>query len=384
MTEQTITTTPDLCPTCGTRLQENATRCLVCGTDVSGKASANPAKAVQGSRMPEITLSLPAALGFLALFLAIGAVLVFLVIRQQPAVVVPPTPSPTSTVTPTPTASPTPETPTPSTTPLPSPTPFTYEVKDGDTCAGIAFAFDISIQSIVRLNNLPADCGTLFINQQLLIPQPTATPSPVPSATLSPAEATDQACDKFSYTVEDNDTLSGIAANYNVPIEAIKEYNGLNDQFGILRPGAANPVVPAQPHSGPNSDPHCPAPLCAPEPLLLPADGSAFSLADDTVTLQWASVGALRENEAYQVTVENVTEGEGQKLVDYVIDTKFIVPTSFRPNTVQPHVMRWTVVPVRQIGTDDDGRPIWEPTGAASTPRVFTWSGSAGGGTPGP
>jgi LysM repeat protein len=333
--------------------------------------------------MPEITLSLPAALGFLALFLAIGAVLVFLVVRQQPAVVVPPTPSPTSTVTPTPTASPTPETPTPSTTPLPSPTPFTYEVKDGDTCAGIAFAFDISIQSIVRLNNLPADCGTLFINQQLLIPQPTATPSPVPSATLSPAEATDQACDKFSYTVEDNDTLSGIAANYNVPIEAIKEYNGLTTNSVFSGQVLQIPLCQRNPTPGPTPTPTAPPPY-APPPLLLPADGSAFSLADDTVTLQWASVGALRENEAYQVTVENVTEGEGQKLVDYVIDTKFIVPTSFRPNTVQPHVMRWTVVPVRQIGTDEDGRPIWEPTGAASTPRVFTWSGSAGGGTPGP
>ncbi len=383
MTEQTQSTTSELCPTCGTRLPENATRCLVCGTDVSGKASANPAKAVQGSRMPEITLSLPAALGFLALFLAIGAVLVFLVVRQQPAVVVPPTPSPTSTVTTTATVSPTPETPTPSATPLPSPTPFTYEVKDGDTCAGIAFAFDISIQSIVRLNNLPADCGTLFINQQILIPQPTATPSPVPSATLSAAEATDQACDKFSYTVEDNDTLSGIAANYNVPIEAIKEYNGLTTNSVFSGQVLQIPLCQRNPTPGPTPTPTAPPPY-APPNLLLPADGAAFALADDTVTLQWASVGALRDNEAYQVTVENVTEGEGEKLVDYVIDTKFIVPTGFRPNTVQPHVMRWTIVPVRQVGTDDDGRPIWEPAGAASTPRVFTWSGSAGGGTPAP
>jgi hypothetical protein len=44
-----------------------------------------------------------------------------------------------------------------------------------------------------------------------------------------------------------------------------------------------------------------------------------------------------------------------------------------------PHVIRWTVVTVRQTGTDNDGNPIWEPAGAVSDPRVFTWTGAAAG-----
>jgi LysM repeat protein len=333
--------------------------------------------------MPEITLSLPAALGFLALFLGIGAVLVFFAVRQQPEVVVPSTPTATSTATLTPTASPTPETPTPSATPLPSPTPFAYLVKEGDTCAGIAFSFDVSIQSIVRSNNLPADCGTLFIDQELLIPQPTPTQTPLPSATLSAAEATEQACEKVSYTVEDNDTLSGIAANYNVPISAIKEYNGLTTDSVFSGQTLQIPLCRRNPTPGPTPTPTAPPPYSAPN-LLLPVDGSPFTLEDDNVTLQWASVGTLRDNEAYAVTVEDVTEGEGRKLLEYVTDTKFIVTATFRPNDASPHVMRWWVVTVRQVGTDDDGRPIYEPAGAISNARVFTWFGGVTAATPTP
>ncbi len=341
---------------------------------MSDAAAADPGRAVQGSRMPEITLNLPAALGLLALFVAIGAALVFFAIRQQPEVVVPATPTPTSTATLSPTPSPTPETPVPTSTPLPTPTPFTYEVKDGDTCAGIAFSFDVSILSIVQQNNLPADCGILFINQQLLIPQPTATASPLPSATLSAAQATEEACEKLSYEVEDGDTLSGIAANYNVPASAIKEYNGLVTDAVLSGQTILIPLCERGP-AGPTPTPTPPPPYAGPN-LLLPADGSPFNLSDDTVTLQWASVGVLRPNEAYAVTVEDVTEGEGRKLIEYVTDTKLIVPSTFRPNDSTPHVMRWFVVAVRQVGSDEEGLPVYEPAGAASEARVFTWSGN--------
>lgn len=379
MTEKPSTPTK-LCPTCGTRVSEDATRCLVCGSDLtaSSDSSSKPARSVvEGSRMPAITLSLPAALGLLTLFLAIGAVLVFFALQDNlpSAAALEPSATPTITETPAPTESPTPENPTPTDTPLPTATPSTYTVQSGDTCSGIAFAFGVSIQSIVLQNNLPADCGALREGQQLLIPQPTPTPTAMPTATLSAGEATAQACGKFEYTVQESDTLSSISLNFNVPVASIRDYNGLvNDtvRFGqVLDIPLCERIEPAGPTATPTPPPPYPAPN-----LLLPADGASFSVADEGVTLQWASVGTLRENEAYAVTIEDVTGGEARKMVDYVIDTKFIVPNSFRPNESVPHALRWWIVPVRQTGTDDDGNAIWEPAGSASEPRVFIWTGA--------
>ena len=130
MNPENETTQTKLCPTCGTRVGAESTRCLVCGAELGGAEKAERAsRAVQGSRMPEITVSLPAALGLLALFLTIGAVLVYFALQQTGVVALEPTPSPTVTETPTPTITATPMTPTPSNTPLPTPTPLSYQVK---------------------------------------------------------------------------------------------------------------------------------------------------------------------------------------------------------------------------------------------------------------
>jgi hypothetical protein len=107
-------------------------------------------------------------------------------------------------------------------------------------------------------------------------------------------------------------------------------------------------------------------------------------LANDVVTLQWASVGTLRDAEAYQITIFDVTASQTHRLTDFVKDTKFIVPTTFRPKDNVAHVMRWWISPVRQSGTDDQGQPIWTSSGAVSDKRVFTWVGVAVQGTPNP
>jgi LysM repeat protein len=366
-----------ICPTCGTRVSEDAPRCLVCGADLSStEKTTRPQKAVQGSRMPEITVSLPAALGLLTLFLVVGAALVYFALQQTaPKTTVEPTQTSTVTMTPTTTPSPTPVTPTPTFTPEPSPTPFTYVVKDGDLCGGIAYQFKVSVTSIVLLNNLPADCGVLLVGQKLMIPQPTPTPTAQPTATLGAAEATEAACEKIEITVQEKDTLSSISLNYQVPADAIRQYNGLVNDIVRFGQTLVIPLCLRNQQAGPTPTPTSPPPY-PPANLLLPADGAPFQSIDDIITLQWASVGTLRENEAYAVTVEDVTGGEGRKLVDFVTDTRFIVPGEFRPGDNLPHVMRWVVVPVRQTGTDSDGNPIWEPAGSPSAQRVFVWVGS--------
>jgi LysM repeat protein len=383
MTPEKTTSPTKLCPTCGTRVKEDATRCLVCGADLtSTEKVVQSGKGVQGSRMPSITLSLPAAIGLLALFLIIGAVIVYFALqRQTPAVVDIPTATvtitPTSTNTPIPTNTPLP---TLTNTPEPSPTPITYSVKENDTCIGIAAFFGTSVQSIVTLNNLPAACDTLYVGQSLFIPQPTPTATALPSATYSLAEQTEAACEKVEIIVQTTDTLGSISAQYNVPMEAIREENGLPGDTVYLGQPLVIPLCRRFATPGPSPTATPPPPYAAPN-LLLPANGAPFSFADDSITLQWASVGSLLDNEAYQVTVEDLTAGLGPSLVDQVVDTKYIIPSNIRPTDKVAHIFSWYIEVVRITGTDESGNSIWTTAGAASSSRYFTWTGSPTGAT---
>jgi len=233
------------------------------------------------------------------------------------------------------------------------------------------------------LNNLPADCASLVEGQVLLIPQPTPTPTALPTSTLSPAEATEQACEKVEYQVQENDTLSSIANSYSVPMAVVQEYNGLSSETVFSGMTLIIPLCERFPTPGPTPTATLPPPYSAPN-LLLPADGTRFTLSDDVVTLQWASIGTLLENEAYEITIIDFTDGESRRLVEYVTDTKFIVPGTFRSSDSTPHLYRWWVMTARQAGTDDDGNPVWDSAGAASEQRVFLWAGVAAAATPTP
>jgi LysM repeat protein len=97
--------------------------------------------------------------------------------------------------------------PTPTSPPPAQPTaaPIKYTVQPGDTLYGIALTFGVTVDDIVRANNI-ADPNSLSEGQVLTIPQrsapptptgtpgppssPTATPPPPPSATLPPLDAT--------------------------------------------------------------------------------------------------------------------------------------------------------------------------------------------------
>lgn len=362
-------------------------RCLVCGTEFGPKPEIKAAKkterSVQAASLPQVTLSLPAAIGSLVAVIAVAAGLTFFLVPKDPeSFSAGETSTPTETATPslTPTIT-LPATETPTVTLQP---PFEYTVSANDgSCSQIAFNFNISVQSIIVLNNLPSSCP-ISVGQVLLIPYPTPTIPPPATNTALPAEATRISCETVQITVQENDTLSSIAANYAVPMSAIKEFNGLttdNVFLGqtILIPLCARAPDPNQPTLTPTLPPPYPAPN-----LLLPADGAAFTLANDVVTLQWASVGVLRDGEAYQVIIEDVTASQTRRITDYVTDTKYIVPTTFRPRDNVAHVLRWWVVPVLQSGVDEQGQPIWIASGATSEKRVFTWVGVAVQGTPNP
>ncbi len=330
--------------------------------------------------MPEITLSLPAALGIIAVALVVAGAGVFFALRSRTPEAFVEAATSTPTLTPTVTQ---PATATPIPTDIPTLTPqppFSYTVGPGETCSLIAFNFQVSVNSIIILNNLPSTCP-ISEGQVLQIPYPTPTPLPLPTNTLPPVDATREACQKVVVTVNENDTLSSISLNYAVSMEAIKEFNGLTTDNVFIGQSLIVPLCKRAATPGPTPTATIPPPYPAPN-LLLPADGAAFTLANDVVTLQWASVGTLRDGEAYQVTIEDVTSDQPRRLTDYVTDTKYIVPTTFRPKDNVAHILRWWITPVRQAGTDDQGQPIWVSSGATSDKRVFTWVGVVVEGTP--
>lgn len=383
MSPEPTTSSNRVCPTCGSRLSENATRCLVCGRTFSSSsktvASTNP---IQSPKLPELKLSLPAAIGLIILVLSLGAALIFLILQGTGRVTTP-TATPTITLTPTSTSSPTPTvepTIAPTATPLP---PKEHVVSANEYCSSIALRYNVSVQSIVDLNNLPTDCGTLYIGQKLLIPIPTPMPTALPTATLSAAEATEQACGTLSYQIKEGDSLSSISANYNISVATIKSFNRLSSDNVMVGMYLSLPLCERMPTAGPTPTATLPPPYGAAS-LLLPADGVVYSNITDTINLQWSSVGTLRDGERYAVTIVDLTSGETKKVTQYVSDTKFTVPASLRPTDNSIHVFRWWVVAVRQTGSTNDGQPIYEAYGTISAFRVFGWSGSDGAATPTP
>jgi LysM repeat protein len=368
-------TSTKLCPVCGTRLAENATRCVVCGSEFTAapKQKAKVEKTVQPARMPVVSLSLPFAIGLMAILLIVGAGGVYFSLKgtgKLPDPTISPTPTTTATVTFTPTETLIPtETPTYTLEP-----PIEYTVVTGDTCGSIAALLNSNVAAIIQINHLNSQCTNLSIGTTILVPRPTPTPPPAATSTLEAGAATRAACDTVSYTVQEGDTLSSIATNYGVSMASIKSWNGLSTDSVFFGNTIEIPLCMRAATPGPSPTPTIPPPYPAPN-LLLPADGAQFTLSNDSVVLQWASIGPLRENEAYQVTVLDVTSGTNRKIVNNVTDTKFIVPVGFRPADSGAHVMRWWVTTVRQTGSDDQGNPIWSSAGAISVLRDFTWSG---------
>ena len=369
-----------ICPTCGTRMNESATRCLVCGRTFNndqipaGKnaSAAKDSDQIEKPRLRNVSISVPIFIGLILLLIGIGAAVAF-VLLQQTGRVVEPTPLPSATLSPTPTNPPT-ETPTPTMVMSPTPlAPIEYTVKDGDLCASIAAVFDVSVQSIILQNNLSASCY-LSPGQTLLIPQPTIPPTPEPTGTLTSQQATLEACGSYDHLVTNTDTLFGIALNYGVTTDIIRQYNGLTGDIVVAGTTIKIPLC-ERVTPGPTSTPTTPPPYAAPN-LLLPADGTSYNVSGETITLQWAGVGSLLPNEAYEVVVEDVTEGQGRKIINYVTDTKFIVPMDFRPSSdTSPHVIRWYVTPVRQSLSTENGPSSYEPAGARSESRTFIWTG---------
>ncbi len=64
-----------------------------------------------------------------------------------------------------------------------------------------------------------------------------------------------------------------------------------------------------------------------------------------------------------------------KRKTDVTTQTRYIVSVDLKPAEAAPHIFKWTVVAVRQAGATEAGEPIYEPAGATSEERTFTWTG---------
>ena len=89
---------------------------------------------------------------------------------------------------------------------------FTYIVKKGDSLYSIANIYDTNVNSLIKLNNHKST--NLSIGQALLIPEKYSIPSNIPNY--------------INYTVKKGDNLYSIARNFNIDVATIVKDNSLN------------------------------------------------------------------------------------------------------------------------------------------------------------
>ncbi len=242
------------------------------------------------------------------------------------------TPSQTPTIaipqvessTPTPTAAPPTATPTASDTPG----PFQHIIREGDSLISIVQEYgytDFSItpgsilSEIVRINDNVPNADTLpSPGSVILIPRPTATPTPVNTEAAIAMEATNAASVpnvQFSdgviitqYFVQEGDTIISIAAENNLTLEQIAVLNPDLDFFtcNFENPsGGEGCNVPLQIGQVVNLPAPTPTPTLSPTPsgnetptptptyiapmLIYPPDGAVAQ--PFVFTLQWVGVG---------------------------------------------------------------------------------------------
>ena len=108
----------------------------------------------------------------------------------------------------------------PSAKPTPTISTRSVIVKRGDTLSGIAEQYGTTVAQLVQLNNIK-NPNLIYIGEVIKISQTTATPG-----NENPIEPNTIANNYIHYTVQRGDTLSSIAARYNSTVSAIA---GIND-----------------------------------------------------------------------------------------------------------------------------------------------------------
>ena len=111
---------------------------------------------------------------------------------------------------------------TPEGIPTPTPEPFKYTVQEGDTLLSIALRYDVALNQILSLNNL-RDEHSITIGQELLIPSSSVS-TEQPSAQRGAADPA-LSGRVGTHTVRPGETLASIADRYGVTVPELIAFN---------------------------------------------------------------------------------------------------------------------------------------------------------------
>ncbi|WP_237686791.1 lytic transglycosylase [Arthrobacter sunyaminii] len=109
----------------------------------------------------------------------------------------------------------------PFTIPAESSVPATHRIEAGDTVSSIAARYGLSLDEVLRVNNLQSS-SLIFAGEELRLPGAGTAAAPAAAASV--------------YTVQAGDTLSAIAADHGVSLDSVLAANGLT-MTSIIRPG---------------------------------------------------------------------------------------------------------------------------------------------------
>ncbi len=347
-------------------------------------------------------------IGVVAVVLIAAIIGVILVLRSRgDSIEV--TPSAAAEVVTTPTASQAPDVPAaeaPVDTPTPAATatlePYQHTVASGETLFFIIQLYgyrDLNVlPELLALNNMASENDPLTESEVLLIPRQTPTPGAQPEtveeAAPTEGEASaesgeEPAADSTDYSncnldnrcispdgqywvhiVQENETVAGLAYQYETRVSDIQEANGITDIIYLdqeLRIPILITLTPTlTPTGGPDATP-TPLPDEPAPSLLSPADDFTIPRGQ-AVILQWVANRALQDDDAYRITIRNSESGD--EITQVTRSNALRVPAELQPGVGASITYTWSVTII--AGENPGAAPVSSPSETWS----FTWGGS--------
>ena len=99
-----------------------------------------------------------------------------------------------------------------------------YTVQKGDSLSAIAQRFGVSLQAIVQANPDITNPNVIYVGQRINIPTSGSTGSSTKPQTQK-------------YTVKSRDTLSGIAQDFGISLQALRQANPQITDPNVIYPG---------------------------------------------------------------------------------------------------------------------------------------------------